>query len=1016
MMQHLRALTLAAGAALAVGADCGGKAAVGGLAGPAAWKGGGLNITGAKVEVSHNAGVSLVSSDNACEDWNPDGFKVLHLLGKTVSYKLDLSKVGCGCNVALYLIEYPAKDWSGNPSKGSCDYSPYYCDANQVCGQWCPEIDIMEANNHAFQSTPHKCDAPTKEGHYSNCDRGGCGKNTKDIQGSYGPGPQYTIDTRSPFEVHTSFHGSPGWFEGMTTVLEQGSKKVVMKLDSCPGYYGQLSESMKQGMSLRLTYWGQEASTMAWMDSPPCGGQVCSGTNAGQAVISDLRVHPIGGAAPRAATTTTPTTSATSTTTPPSTTTLPPKPTSPPAPTLPPALTLPPAPLVLGTLPPITIPPALPPPVTLAPTMTLPPAASTTTTAPPRTTTPTSMTTPSIATTRTGQDLLRFVPAPPLPVVPSIPGPTAVPFGLRGHGIFKGRHHGFFSFSRSGTPLAGSDLHATGAAPAAKAARPSGLRMHFPTSFEDSGDGLCPVGWTCLGAAGACRTVTSVHRCLNPGLTGSQGGAYLSMGRDFETGLAMSPAFVLPSGAESIRFLRGGGADGGSGLYVRRLKDGVIVCSSESNVSPDTNAFVVNWCPGLALHAGEAVYIVVRDIQRSIWGKVLVDDIHIIDAKGGDLDAEEVALLHRGESCSAACPQAGYCDWCGSGSACCGGVAGEPGECALAEVQTPGQLECVMAASQVVMQRSGQDCQEHCSGAGFCEWCGSGNACCHYGLPNPPEECRGAVYSTRSHFECVAAAPRPVIFAESFEQDALEACPPGWACSGAARVAERQRPDLTGVSGTRFLAVGGNGSLGSATSPVFLLPKQIDRVAFRRGGAPSKGSGLSVRSRLDGRVLCATDASGGPAALLLQQCGGLAAHAGEPVYIQLKDVAESGEVLVDELDLQDARGAQLKAAWFRKEQLNEDKAGSTWTQVKDVLPVEVVDVAPPRRPVLTIYLCAAGLTAVGLAAAAASLLAGRCPHRVVRGRRWTQRECYLGESRDGPTRPDLASILALESE
>mmetsp|Transcript_145301 Transcript_145301/g.404989 ORF Transcript_145301/g.404989 Transcript_145301/m.404989 type:complete len:565 (-) Transcript_145301:93-1787(-) len=293
MMQHLRALTLAAGAALAVGADCGGKAAVGGLAGPAAWKGGGLNITGAKVEVSHNAGVSLVSSDNACEDWNPDGFKVLHLLGKTVSYKLDLSKVGCGCNVALYLIEYPAKDWSGNPSKGSCDYSPYYCDANQVCGQWCPEIDIMEANNHAFQSTPHKCDAPTKEGHYSNCDRNGCAQNTRTMGNAYGPGGGFTIDTTRPFNVSTAFNAQGWTLTGMVTTLRQEGRQVVMDHAACdPGYLAQAGSAIQKGMSLRITYWGDTAETMNWMDVPPCGPEACEGANGGPGTISHIVIDP----------------------------------------------------------------------------------------------------------------------------------------------------------------------------------------------------------------------------------------------------------------------------------------------------------------------------------------------------------------------------------------------------------------------------------------------------------------------------------------------------------------------------------------------------------------------------------------------------------------------------------------------------------------------------------------------------------------------------------------------------
>jgi len=47
---------------------------------------------------------------------------------------------------------------------------------------------------------------------------------------------------------------------------------------------------MATGMSLRITYWGDSADTMAWMDAPPCGNQTCSGSNAGHAVIRNINL------------------------------------------------------------------------------------------------------------------------------------------------------------------------------------------------------------------------------------------------------------------------------------------------------------------------------------------------------------------------------------------------------------------------------------------------------------------------------------------------------------------------------------------------------------------------------------------------------------------------------------------------------------------------------------------------------------------------------------------------------
>merc|ERR1712039_943861 len=167
--------------------------------------GGGGVSAGTRLTISHNAGFSLT---NQCSGaWAGENFEQLKLLGQVVSFSVDLSKVGCACNLAFYLVSAPARNTVGAYSTGTCKESPYYCDANQVCGQWCPEVDLMEANNRVFQATPHKCDPPDTNGHYSNCDRGGCGggQNTRSMPNAYGPGPAFTIDTRQPFVVHTYF-------------------------------------------------------------------------------------------------------------------------------------------------------------------------------------------------------------------------------------------------------------------------------------------------------------------------------------------------------------------------------------------------------------------------------------------------------------------------------------------------------------------------------------------------------------------------------------------------------------------------------------------------------------------------------------------------------------------------------------------------------------------------------------------------------------------------------------------
>jgi len=216
------------------------------------------------------------------------------VLGKTLSFVVDLSKVGCACNLALYLINGPPKDETGQPAVGTCSWSPYYCDSNGVCGEHCPEVDIMEANTHAFAATPHKCDAPSLSGHYGSCDRKGCSQHTASLGArAYGPADHYRINTMRPFEVRTSFHEASGptgpIFAGMTTVLRQGDRELTLDHRHCSNYIQALTAPLLEGMILRVSYWGKKASTMAWLDSSVCGDEDrCDGTAAGKASIGNI--------------------------------------------------------------------------------------------------------------------------------------------------------------------------------------------------------------------------------------------------------------------------------------------------------------------------------------------------------------------------------------------------------------------------------------------------------------------------------------------------------------------------------------------------------------------------------------------------------------------------------------------------------------------------------------------------------------------------------------------------------
>lgn len=63
-------------------------------------------------------------------------YTAIKLLGKTISVTVDLSAAWCGCNAAFYIGSLA----QNTHHRGICG-GDYYCDANDVCGVRCAEID-----------------------------------------------------------------------------------------------------------------------------------------------------------------------------------------------------------------------------------------------------------------------------------------------------------------------------------------------------------------------------------------------------------------------------------------------------------------------------------------------------------------------------------------------------------------------------------------------------------------------------------------------------------------------------------------------------------------------------------------------------------------------------------------------------------------------------------------------------------------------------------------------------------
>ena len=84
------------------------------------------------IYTKHKSGVQITQTQT--DNYSPDIFIKYKLKGKTVSYTVDISTIGCSCNAALYLVTMPGIGYNGQPSPGN-DGS-YYCDANDVNSQW----------------------------------------------------------------------------------------------------------------------------------------------------------------------------------------------------------------------------------------------------------------------------------------------------------------------------------------------------------------------------------------------------------------------------------------------------------------------------------------------------------------------------------------------------------------------------------------------------------------------------------------------------------------------------------------------------------------------------------------------------------------------------------------------------------------------------------------------------------------------------------------------------------------
>jgi hypothetical protein len=160
----------------------------------------------ALVVTGNNRLYSISSIPSRSEpEWVDFRYKKLSLLNRALVFDVDLSGVGCGCNAAVYLVAMPEQ-----PTDTDAAYCDIQGEAADLEGgprrHTCLEIDLVEGNIKALQSTLHTAQGHGVDG--MTCNQDGCSASvgrTKESAHLYGYSPKSHIDSSRPFTVTSTF-------------------------------------------------------------------------------------------------------------------------------------------------------------------------------------------------------------------------------------------------------------------------------------------------------------------------------------------------------------------------------------------------------------------------------------------------------------------------------------------------------------------------------------------------------------------------------------------------------------------------------------------------------------------------------------------------------------------------------------------------------------------------------------------------------------------------------------------
>ncbi|KAL3419268.1 glycosyl hydrolase family 7 protein [Phlyctema vagabunda] len=261
---------------------------------------------------------------------NEKKYEMLQLTGRELAFDVDVSKLPCGMNSALYLSEMEDTGGQSRLNPGGAYYGTGYCDAqcfttpfiNGVAniagkGSCCNEMDIWEANARATQLAPHTCNQTSlyqctgAECAFDGvCDKNGCGQNPYGLGNKAYYGPGLKVNTKRPFTVVTQFPAERGVLKEIRRLYVQDGKIIQNSASNVTGVsqnyinddYCQktgaarftdlgalkgMGDALSRGMVLIFSIWWDEGGFMNWLDSGSAGP--CNATEGAPSVIRQVQ-------------------------------------------------------------------------------------------------------------------------------------------------------------------------------------------------------------------------------------------------------------------------------------------------------------------------------------------------------------------------------------------------------------------------------------------------------------------------------------------------------------------------------------------------------------------------------------------------------------------------------------------------------------------------------------------------------------------------------------------------------